>query len=144
MEGLFRDMESRNHFCKYYVLRYGNVMYSTGSVMCIWKRLIEQGKEVMVTDRDATRFYWTRDQAIDLIFECLEKAKSAVPYCPKMKSIRMGDLLHAMIQKYSNGKKIKIVTTKLQDSENKHETLDGLVYSNEVERYTIDEIIEMI
>lgn len=146
MERLFKDYE--NHFpsVKFRIVRYGNVLYSTGSVLCKWKDLIQQGKELIVTDLSATRFFWTRDQAIDLIFECLENAKNSTPYVPEMKSIKIDDLLTAMYMKYGEPKeerKIKIIG--LQPGENLHEKIieDGPT-SNEVEKFTIDEIIQMI
>ena len=73
MERLSLQFEKLNTNCKYRVVRYGNVLYSTGSVLCKWKSLIEQNKEVIVTEPKATRFFWTVRQAIELIFDCLEK-----------------------------------------------------------------------
>lgn len=144
MERLFRNFEAYNPKTKYRIVRYGNVLYSTGSVLCKWKDLIQQDKEVIVTDENATRFFWTRDQAIDLIFDCLENAKNTDPWCPNMKSVKIKDLLDAMYCKYGVGnKKMKVIG--LQKGENFHEKIleDGL-YSNEVEQFTIDELIDMI
>jgi UDP-N-acetylglucosamine 4,6-dehydratase/UDP-glucose 4-epimerase len=129
---------------KYRIVRYGNVLYSTGSVLCKWKDLIQQDKEIIVTDPSATRFFWTRDQAIDLIFDCLKNANDSTPYCPEMKSMRVYDLLLAMYDKYSDRSKMKVKEIGLQAGENKNETMDGNIFSNEVEQYTIDEIKEMI
>ena len=145
MERLSMQYEKMNPQCKYRVVRYGNVLYSTGSVLCKWRDLIEEGKEVIITDPEATRFFWTVDQAVSLIFECMEKAKDSRPYIPWMKTMKMGDLLEAMIQKYSGGKEISVKEIGLQPGENKHEKIDehGL-YSNEVEHFTVEEIIELI
>ena len=49
------------------------------------QELLEQGKEVIVTEPKATRFFWTIDQAVDLIFECMSWADDAKPYVPDMK-----------------------------------------------------------
>ena len=73
------------------LVRYGNVLYSTGSVLCKWKELIQEGKEVVVTEPSATRFFWTVEQAVDLIWDCMENAKDATPYCPEMKSMRIDE-----------------------------------------------------
>jgi UDP-N-acetylglucosamine 4,6-dehydratase/UDP-glucose 4-epimerase len=145
MEGLFKYFEELRPYIDYRVVRYGNVLYSTGSVLCKWKDLISQGKEVIVTDPSATRFFWTRNQAIDLIFDCLENATNTTPYCPEMKSMQIGDLLLAMHEKYGKMGKLKVKHIGLQPGENKHEKiLEVGPYSNEVERYTIDEIKELI
>lgn len=145
MERLFLQYEQLNPNCKYRIVRYGNVLYSTGSVLCKWKDLIEQGKEVVVTEPEATRFFWTIDQAIDLILDCMEKATDAKPYCPDMKSMSIKNLLQAMIDKYSGGQPISVKTIGLQPGENFHEkVLNEGPYSNEVEQFTIEEIKELI
>lgn len=145
MEAMFRHFEQMTDRIKYRVVRYGNVLYSTGSVLCKWKELMQHGKQIVVTDHDATRFFWTIDQAVDLIFECLENAKSAAPYIPEMKSIRIGDLLHVMRKKYSvDHGVLSTKTIGLQPGENLHETMDGKIFSNQVPQYSIDEIMEMI
>ena len=145
MEKMFQDYEKINKDTKYRIVRYGNVLYSTGSVLCKWKKLIEEGKEVIVTDPTATRFYWTVDQAIDLIMNCLTNAIDATPYIPEMKSVSIGNLLEAMIRKYANGKTISIKNIGLQKGENLHEQIqDNGPLSNQVDQYSIEEIIELI
>lgn len=145
MERLIGQYESLNPKCKYRTVRYGNVLYSTGSVLCKWKDLIQQGKEVVVTEPKATRFFWTVDQAIQLILDCMENATNSKPYCPSMKSMSIQNLLQAMIEKYSEGKQIPIKIIGLQAGENLHEkVLEDGPYSNEVDEFTIEEIKQLI
>ena len=145
MERLFTQFEKTYTDTRFRIVRYGNVLYSTGSVLCIWKDLIQQGKEVIVTEPSATRFFWTVGQAIDLIFDCFHNAKDSKPYCPDMKSMRIDDLLQAMVAKYGDGKEIPIKSIGLQPGENLHEKVleEGLA-SNEVEHFTVEEITELI
>lgn len=145
MERLFSQFETLNPNCKYRIVRYGNVLYSTGSVLCKWKELISQNKQCIVTDLESTRFYWTVDQAINLIFDCLEKSNNSEPYCPNMKSMKINDLLKAMYIKYGANNYIEPKIIGLQKGENQHEKImeDG-PYSNEVENFSIEEIIEFI
>ena len=145
MERLFKQYESINPSCEYRIVRYGNVLYSTGSVLCKWKDLIQQGKAVTVTDPEATRFFWTVDQAIELIADCMYHATDSTPYCPAMKSMSIKNLLRAMIEKYGDGKDIPIISIGLQPGENLHERiLETGPYSNEVEQFSIDEIKQLI
>ena len=145
MERLSLQFEKLNKNCNYRVVRYGNVLYSTGSVLCKWKSLIEQNKEVVVTEPKATRFFWTVDQAMELIFDCLEKATSSSPYCPDMKSMSIENLLRAMIEKYGGGKDVPVKVIGLQQGENLHEkVMDEGPYSNEVDQFTREEIKELI
>ena len=84
--------------------------------------------------------------AVDLIFECLKVSESSDPYVPDMKSMSVGDLLQAMANKYlPDGAELKIKTIGLQVGENLHEKVhsDGRD-SSQVERFTIEEIMELI
>lgn len=142
MERLIKEYEYRFPNIKYRVVRYGNVLYSTGSVLCKWKDCILKGRPITVTEPEATRFFWTIEEAITLIFDCLENAKNSIPYCPEMKSIKISDLLAAMFQKYGE---VPIKIIGLQPGENLHEkVLENGKYSNEVIRYTLEEILERI
>lgn len=145
MERAIKQYEELNPNVLYRTVRYGNVLYSTGSVLCKWKDLISQGKEVIVTAPEATRFFWSVDDAIQLIIDCMNNAIDSSPYCPIMKSMRIDDLLRAMIQKYSNGQDISVKIIGLQPGENMHErVLENGPFSNEVEHFTIEEILPMI
>ena len=146
MERLFQQYERINPTGNYRIVRYGNVLYSTGSVLCKWKVLLQESKQVIITDPDATRFFWTRDQAVDLIFSCLKESNSSMPWVPEMKSMAMGDLLEAMARKYlPPGETLNSKTIGLQPGENMHEKImeEGPA-SDEVEKFTIEEIMELI
>lgn len=142
MERLFSEYEKLNPDTKYRIVRYGNVIYSTGSVLCKWKDGIKSGKTITITDPNATRFFWSVEQAVDLIFETLEKASDSKPYATNMKAMRMGDLMAAMLTKYGNAQVNEIG---LQPGENKHEVIteDG-PDSSQVERFTTEEIMKLI
>lgn len=141
MEGLFREAEKMNPNTKYRIVRYGNVLYSTGSVLSKWKDAILKHQPVTLTNGDSTRFYWTREQAVDHIFQCLKEAKDSTPFIPVMKSARLKDLLHAMLNKYG---KTEVIVSRLGEMDNLHETMDGKTYSNEVEHLSIEELEKLI
>jgi UDP-N-acetylglucosamine 4,6-dehydratase/UDP-glucose 4-epimerase len=138
-EKLIEEASIINKKTKYRVVRYGNVWASTGSFITKWIPLMKRGKEIILTDPEATRFFWTVDEAIDLIFECVKKAKNALPYIPKMKAVKLGLIVESCKDIYGNFP-IKIIG--LQAGENKRETMDGVVFSDEVEQYSKKEIIE--
>ena len=146
MERMFTQFEQDYPQTKFRIVRYGNVLYSTGSVLCIWKDRLQKGEEIIVTDPAATRYFWTLNQAVDLIFDCMESATNSQFHFPSMKSMSMGNLLDAMAEKYlPEGKELKVKTIGLQVGENLHEKIseDGL-YSNEAEQFTIEEFKELI
>lgn len=160
MESLFQNYEKMNDKCKYRLVRYGNVLYSTGSVLCKWKALLEKQQDIIITDPKATRFYWTVNQAIELIFNCLENATSSKPFIPGMKAISLENLAKAMQMKYGQWTFDKftpedqpiesfclsqIKQIGLQKGENLHEKIleDG-PDSSQCEQYTLEEIYELI
>jgi|TARA_R110000824_G_scaffold54507_3_gene150433 UDP-N-acetylglucosamine 4,6-dehydratase len=146
MEKLFDEYQETHPNTLFRIVRYGNVLYSTGSVLCKWRDLLEAGQEVVVTDPTATRYFWTIDQAVDLIFQCMEEAVDSRPFVPEMKSMSIENLLRAMANKYlPDGDELKIKTIGLQVGENQHEKIiaDGK-FSNEVQQFTVEEIQELI
>jgi len=124
---------------KYRVVRYGNVWGSNGSIITKWKPKFEKGEEVILTDPDASRFFWTMKEAVDLIFECMDKATNSDPYIPKMKAVTMGTVLEACMEVYGKSP-VKIIG--LQNGENKVETTDGIIFSDTCEQFTKEEFIE--
>ena len=146
MEKLFNQFEEINPNIKYRVVRLGNVIYSTDSVLHRWKELIQNCKQVVVTDKKATRFFLTRQVAVDLMMRCLKNAKNSKPYFEDMKSASIGNLLKAMTNKYApKNCKLSIKKIGLSPNENLHEKIseDG-PYTNEIEQYTVKELEEMI
>lgn len=131
-EKLFEEAAGMNGKTKYRVVRYGNVFGSTGSFITKWIPKMKEGEEIILTDPDATRFFWTRDDAINLIFQCLAEAKDSTPFIPEMKGVSMGTVLDACMEVYG---KTPVRIIGLQPGENKHETMDGKIYSNQVEQY---------
>lgn len=80
------------------VVRYGNVAGSRGSVIPIWKNLIEKGeKKLGVTDMRMTRFWITLEQGVQLVFKALEESKGGETYISKIPSFHIGDLAKAML-----------------------------------------------
>lgn len=141
-ERLMVEAEKTNPDTQYRVVRYGNVLYSTGSVLCKWKEKMKAGQEVIVTDPKATRFFWPIGQAVDLIFDSIHGTSDATPYLPVMKSMSIGDLLFAMREKYGM---VPVKCIGLQPGENMHEVIaDGVPDSFNCERYTREEISELI
>ena len=146
MERLFNQFEADYPKTKFRLVRYGNVLYSTGSVLCLWKDKLEKGEEIIVTDPNATRFFWTIQQAVDLIFDCMENAVDSKIHFPAMKAMTIDNLLKAMAEKYlPTNLELKIKVIGLQPGENLHEKiLEEGPYSNEVEEFTIEEIKTLI
>lgn len=83
--------------CVFSVVRYGNVAGSRGSVIPIWKNILESGsKKLGVTDMRMTRFWITLEQGVELVFKALKESKGGETYISKIPSFFIGDLAKAM------------------------------------------------
>jgi UDP-N-acetylglucosamine 4,6-dehydratase/5-epimerase len=140
-ERLIKEGERINPNTQYRTCVFGNVLYSTGSVLCKWKENMLNGNPITITDPDMTRFFWTDEQAVDFIFKTLNKAPDSSPYVPSMKSIRIGDLVTVMMKKYG---KVDTNIIGIRNGESLHESLGNGIYSNDVERYSLEEIEKLI
>ena len=102
---------------KFSVLRYGNVMFSRGSVMPL---LVERNKKKLnfkITDQRMTRFNIELNQAINLSISCLQKMLGGELFVPKLKSYNVMQLTKAINPK----NKIKYIG--LRPGEKLHEEM---------------------
>jgi len=102
---------------KYHLVRYGNVLESTGSVIEFWKSLVREGKPIRMTDPAMTRFYMSPSQAADLVLASL-LCPSGLTFIPKMKSLSL-----AKLAEYTIGADHAIEIVPIRPGEKMHETL---------------------
>lgn len=138
-EKLVEEAERINLYTKYFSVRYGNVWNSAGSIATKWKPKMMRGEEVILTDPEASRFFFTVSEAVDLIFECIETQNSSKPFVAKMKAVKMQIVLEACIETWGI---CPVKTIGLQPGENKVETMDGVTFSDQVEQFTKQEFKE--
>ncbi|KKL24181.1 hypothetical protein LCGC14_2417890 [marine sediment metagenome] len=91
---------------KFITCRYGNVAASSGSVIQLWKEKAENNQPLPVTVPTMTRFFFTIDEAVDLIEYTIENANSGEIISQEMNACLLGDLAEVM----SKGKvKVEII-----------------------------------
>jgi UDP-N-acetylglucosamine 4,6-dehydratase len=88
---------------KFSVVRYGNVMFSRGSVIPIFSKI--NNNIYPVTDKKMTRFSITMQEAIKLVMWSLKNTIGGEIVIPNIKSYRILDL----VKSYSIKPKIKII-----------------------------------
>jgi len=88
----------REYDTEFGIVRFGNVLYSRGSVLEIWEKQLRRGKKITITDPDMTRFFMSIPQSIDLIFNASLYAKNGETFILKMPSIKIGVLAEAFLE----------------------------------------------
>jgi UDP-N-acetylglucosamine 4,6-dehydratase len=78
------------------VVRYGNVMGSRGSVIPFFKDLAGQGKPLPITDLRMTRFWISIEDAVKFVIDSLEMMTGGELYVPRIPSMKIIDLAHAV------------------------------------------------
>jgi len=78
------------------VVRYGNVMGSRGSVIPFFQEIAVQGKPLPITDLRMTRFWISIESAVKFVIESLEMMTGGELYVPKIPSMKIVDLAHAV------------------------------------------------
>ena len=105
-------------------VRFGNVLNSRGSVVDLWRKQIETGHAVTVTDLRATRFFMDVPAAVKLVFSALQTMQGGEIFVLKMKPARkVIDFAKEVISRYGAGKRVRIKLIGLRPGERLHETL---------------------
>jgi FlaA1/EpsC-like NDP-sugar epimerase len=89
------------------VVRFGNVLNSDGSVLPIFKKQIENGGPVTLTDTRVTRYFMSIKEAVGLVLESAHLSKGGEFFVLNMgKPIKILDILKKMIKIYGLTEKI--------------------------------------
>jgi FlaA1/EpsC-like NDP-sugar epimerase len=80
-------------------VRFGNVLGSSGSVVPLFRRQLEQGLPLTITHREATRYFMTIPEAVSLILQAGASDTSGDVYVLDMgQPVRIVDLAEDMIR----------------------------------------------
>ncbi len=85
------------------VVRYGNVIGSRGSVVPLFRTMVERGaKSLPITDPRMTRFWISLEQGVEFVLSSLSMMRGGEIFVPKIPSMNMADLAKAMAPNLSH------------------------------------------
>ena len=93
-------------------VRYGNVMYSRGSVIPLFIEQVKAGKPLTVTDPHMTRFLLSLRSAIDLVLFAFEHAGQGDLFVRKAPACTVADLAQALLNLFGSQVPVQIIGTR--------------------------------
>ncbi|WP_269455588.1 polysaccharide biosynthesis protein [Micromonospora narathiwatensis] len=102
-------------------VRYGNVMYSRGSVIPLFIEQIKAGRAPTVTDPAMTRFLMSLADSVQLVEHAFQHARSGDVFVRKAAACTVGDLAEAVCQLFDVPPKLDVIG--VRHGEKQHETL---------------------
>ncbi|GAG38854.1 unnamed protein product, partial [marine sediment metagenome] len=99
MERMYCAMNGKTD-TKFVCVRYGNVAWSTGSVLPIWSRMHKEKGVIGTTGPEMRRFFFTVDEAVQLVITAIDNANDlqGKVLSRKMKAAQIGRILDVWIQ----------------------------------------------
>lgn len=98
-ELVIQHMNKISKNTKYMAVRFGNVLGSNGSVIPIFRKLLEEGKNLTLTHKDITRYFMTIPEAAQLVIEAGSLGKGGEIFILDMgKPVKIYDLAQTMIK----------------------------------------------
>ncbi|QGN49550.1 NAD-dependent epimerase/dehydratase family protein [Micromonospora sp. WMMC415] len=90
-------------------VRYGNVMYSRGSVIPLFIEQIKAGRAPTVTDPGMTRFLMSLNESVDLVEHAFQNARPGDIFIRKAAACTIGDLAEAVCQLFDVPAKLDVI-----------------------------------
>jgi FlaA1/EpsC-like NDP-sugar epimerase len=97
VQSFYNDSEYKH--TKFAIVRFGNVLQSSGSVIPKFKKQIKQGGPVTLRHPDVTRYFMTITEASQLVIQAGAMSESCEVFILDMgQSVKIKDLIHKMIK----------------------------------------------
>lgn len=93
-------------------VRYGNVMYSRGSVIPLFVDQIKSGKRLTITDPDMTRFMMSLSDSVELVEFAFSNANQGDLFIRKAPACTIGDLAKAVGNLFQISPEIDVIGTR--------------------------------
>jgi len=99
MERMFCSLDGKTK-TQFACVRYGNVAWSTGSVLTLWKKMHAEAGLIGTTGPEMRRFFFTIDEAVDLVLAALNNISTVKGkvLSRKMKAAQIEDMLKVWVK----------------------------------------------
>jgi len=98
-ELVLQALSAKQNGTKFTMVRFGNVLGSSGSVIPLFKQQIKDGGPVTVTDKDIIRYFMTIPEAVELVIQAGAMGTGGDVFVLDMgKPVRINDLAQKMIR----------------------------------------------
>ena len=109
-EMIFQKYSEKDSNTKFMAVRFGNVLGSNGSVIPIFSKLIEEGKNLTLTHKDIIRYFMTIPEAAQLVIEAATIGKGGEILILDMgEPVKIYDLAKNMIKLSGSNMGIDII-----------------------------------
>lgn len=105
-------LNNRNAETTVSCVRYGNVMYSRGSVIPLFIQQMKNGQDLTLTNPDMTRFMMSLAHSVDLVLHAFQNAKQGDLFIRKAKACTMHDLAQALLNLFESKSQIQVIGTR--------------------------------
>jgi len=96
MQGIYENIENIN--TNFSIVRFGNVLESSGSVIPKFKKQIKEGGPITLTHKDVTRYFMTVTEAAQLVIQAGSMGKHCEVFILDMgESVKIIDLIYKMV-----------------------------------------------
>ncbi len=97
LQGIYNHTKDIN--TNFSIVRFGNVLESSGSVIPKFKKQIKEGGPVTLTHEDVTRYFMTVTEAAQLVIQAAAMGKNSEVFVLDMgESVKIRDLIYKMIK----------------------------------------------
>jgi FlaA1/EpsC-like NDP-sugar epimerase len=160
-EMLVQSKDQQSNVTKYCMVRFGNVINSSGSVVPLFRKQIAEGGPITITHKEVTRFFMTIAEASSLVIQAGEFSEGGEVFILDMgEQVRILDLAEKLvylsgmnISENGNGDGIEIREVGLRPGEKLYEELlisgDEIKTSNEkifksIEKYLSSDDLKLV
>ncbi len=143
MEHLFFNL-SKSSKTKFICVRFGNIAWSSGSVLPIWESMFNKQNKIITTGFEMKRFIFSVQEAAELVLRCLDNYRSlnGKIVSQEMKCVKIENLLKVFAKEYN----CKWIKGKKRPGDQLNEILIGntelnktdIVKINNIKHYIID------